>query len=111
MQTRELSWKNKIVYIVTVCIITLLIWLGNEGHSPLVYKGSEMQHTVGVIDSEYALILRDAVARHGTVANTLQYVINKGSYTVNLRYRADSADSALELWEQGKKSGVDDRPV
>lgn len=103
MQTRELSWKNKIVYIVTVCIITLLIWLGNEGHSPLVYKGSEMQHTVGVIDSEYALILRDAVARHGTVANTLQYVINKGSYTVNLRYRADSADSALELWEQGKK--------
>ena len=102
METRELSWKSKVVYIVTVCLITLLIWLGNEGRSPLVYKGSEMQYSVGVIDSEYALVLRDAVARNGTVANTLQYVMNRGSYTAKLRYRAEEGDSALELWEQGK---------
>lgn len=103
METRELSWKSKVVYIVTVCLITLLIWLGNEGRSPLVYKGSEMQYSVGVIDSEYALVLRDAVARNGTVANTLQYVMNRGSYTAKLRYRAEEGDSALELWEQGRK--------
>ena len=103
MQTRELSLKHKIIYIVSVCLITLLIWLGNEGRSPLVYLGSELQHSVGLTDSEYALVIRDAVARTGAVANTPQYVMNKGSYTVALRYRADAADSALELWEQGRK--------
>lgn len=103
MQTGELSFRNKIVYIVTVCLIALLIWLGDEGRSPLHYKGSELQHSVGAIDSEYALVLRDSVARNGTVANTLQYVINRGSYKVSLRYRSDAADSALELWEQGRK--------
>lgn len=103
MQTRDLSLKNKIIYIVTVCLITLLIWLGNEGSSPLAYTGSELQHSVGLIDSEYALVIRDAVARTGAVANTPQYVVNKGSYTISLHYRADEADSVLELWEQGRK--------
>lgn len=103
MQTRELSLKSKVVYIVMVCLITLLIWLGNEGSSPLVYTGSRLQHSVGLVDSEEALVIRDAVARNGAVANTPQYVMNKGSYTVKLNYRADSADSALELWEQGRK--------
>lgn len=103
MQTRELTLKNKIIYITVVCVITLLIWLGNEGKSPLVYTGSELQHSVGLIDSEYALIIRDAVARSGVVANTPQYVVNRGSYTVTFSYRTDGADSALELWEQGRK--------
>lgn len=103
MQTRELSLKSKIIYIVMVCLITVLIWLSNEGSRPLVYTGSKLQHSVGLIDSEYALVIRDAVARNGAVANTPQYVMNKGSYTAELNYRADNADSALELWEQGKK--------
>lgn len=103
MQTRELSIKSNIIYIVAVCLITLLIWLGNEGSSPLVYTGSELQHSVGLTDSEYALVIREAVARTGAVANTPQYVMNKGSYTVRLRYRAEEEDSALELWEQGRK--------
>lgn len=103
MQTRELSMKGKIIYIVVVCLITLLIWLGNEGGSPLVYTGAELQHSVGLIDSEYALVIQKAVARNGVVANTPQYVMNKGSYTATLRYRATEEDSVLELWEQGRK--------
>ncbi len=103
MQTRELSLKNKIIYIMAVCLITLLIWLGDEGKSPIVYTGSELQHSVGLVDSEYSLIIRDAVARNGSVANTPQYVMNRGSYTASLRYRADAEGSALELWEQGRK--------
>lgn len=103
MQTREMSWKSKVVYIVAVCLMTLLIWLGDEGKSPLVYKGSELQHSVGAVDSEYALVIRDAVARNGTVANTLQYVINKGGYTAQLHYLAETEGSTLELWEQGRK--------
>ena len=103
MQTREMSWKSKVVYIVAVCLMTLLIWLGDEGKSPLVYKGSELQHSVGAVDSEYALVIRDAVARNGTVANTLQYVINKGGYTAQLHYLVETEGSTLELWEQGRK--------
>ena len=103
MQTRELSLKNKIIYIVVVCVITLMIWLGNEGKSPIVYKGAELQYSVGVIDSEYSLVIRDTVARSGVIANTMQYVMNRGTYTVSLKYRAESKDSALELWEQDRK--------
>lgn len=103
MQTEELSLKSKIIYIVTVCLITLLIWLGDEGHRPLVYTGSGLQHTVGLIDSEYGLVIRESVARNGAVANTPQYVMNRGSYKATLYYRAEEEDSVLELWDQGKK--------
>lgn len=103
MRTGELSLKNKIVYGLAVVLITALIWLGDEGRSPLVYTGSELQHSVGLIDSEYALVVRNSVARNGSVANTPQYVMNAGSYTVSLLYRTDEADSVLELWEQGRK--------
>ena len=81
MQTEEMSMKSKIIYIVFVCFITLLIWLGDEGHRPLAYTGSELLHSVGLIDSEYGLVIREAVSRNGAVANTPQYVMNKGSYT------------------------------
>ena len=103
MQTRELSLKNKIVYIAVVCLITLMIWLGNEGSSPIVYKGAELQYSVGAVNSDYALVIRDTVARNGVVANTMQYVMNRGTYTVSLDYRAEAKDSVLELWEQGRK--------
>lgn len=103
MQEEELSMRSKIIYIAAVCLITLLIWLGDEGHRPLVYTGSELQHTVGLIDSEYALVIREAVARNGAVANTPQFVMNRGSYQATLRYQAGEEDSVLELWEQGRK--------
>ena len=52
MQTEEMSMKSKIIYIVFVCFITLLIWLGDEGHRPLAYTGSELLHSVGLIDAQ-----------------------------------------------------------
>ena len=103
MQTKELPIKTKIIYIAVVCFVTLLLWLGNEGGSPLVYSGSELQHSVGLPDSEYSLVVRESVAMKGIVASTPKYVLNKGSYTVRLDYVAEQPDSVLELWEQGKK--------
>lgn len=103
MQTREIPLKNKIIYIVSVCLITLLIWLNNEGGSPIIYSGSRLQHSVGLIDSEGSLVVREAVAMNGIVASTPKYVLNKGSYSVQLDYTSDETDSVLELWEQGRK--------
>ena len=103
MQTKEVPMKNKIVYVVAVCFITLLLWLNNEGSSPLVYTGAKMQHSVGLIDSENSLVIRDSLAVNGIVANTPRYVMNKGSYTVQLDYIADEEGSVLELWEQERK--------
>ena len=103
MQTKELPIKSKIIYVVVVCIVALLLWMGNEGSSPLVYLGSELQYSVGLPDSEYSLVVREAVAMNGIVASTPKYVLNKGSYTVQLNYIAEKPDSVLELWEQGKK--------
>lgn len=103
MQTRELPMKSKIIYIVVVCFVTLLLWLANEGKSPLVYLGSELQYSVGLPDSEYSLVVRESVAVSGIVASTPKYVLNKGSYTVQLNYTVEQPDSVLELWEQGRK--------
>ena len=103
MQVREIPIKNKIVYIVAVCFITLLLWLSNEGARPLVYTGTKLQHSVGLIDSESSLVLSDSVAVNGVVASTPRYVMNKGSYTAQLDYTAEEEGSVLELWEQGRK--------
>ncbi len=103
MQTREIAVKTKIAYIVAVCLITLLIWLGNEGSSPLVYTGAKLQHSAGAVDSENSLVIRDSVASNGIVGNTPGYIMNKGTYTAQLNYIADEEGSVLELWEQGRK--------
>lgn len=103
MQTREISIKYKIIYAVAVCLTVVLLLLGNEGSQPLEYTGSELQHSVGLIDSESALVIKESVARNGSIANTPQYVINKGSYTASMEYKAENGDSVLELWEQDSK--------
>lgn len=97
------SLKSKIIYIVFAVLTAVLLWLGDEGKQPIVYLGTELQHSVGLIDSESALVLQSSVAQFGTVANTPSYVVNRGSYKVDLEYSADEKDSVLELWEQGDK--------
>lgn len=103
MQIREMSTKTQILYIATVCLITLLLWLSNEGSSPLVYSGSGLVHSVGLIDGEGSLVVQKSVAINGVVATTPKYVLNRGSYTVELSYISEKPDSVLELWEQGRK--------
>lgn len=97
------SLKSKIIYIVFAVLTAVLLWLGDEGKQPIVYLGTELQHSVGLIDSESALVLQSSVARHGTVADTPSYVVNRGSYQVALEYSAEEEGSLLELWEQGDK--------
>ncbi len=100
---KEVSLKSKIVYLVFAVLTAALLWLGDEGKQPIVYLGTELQHSIGLVDSESALVLQDSLARYGTVANTPSYVVNRGSYQVDLLYTADEKDSVLELWEQGDK--------
>ena len=101
--TKEISLKAKIIYGVLAALVVVLLWLGDEGKQPIVYDGIELQHSVGLIDSENALVLRDSVARSGAVANTPSYVMNKGAYRVTMSYSTDQKDNVLELWEQGGK--------
>lgn len=103
MKTKEISLKHKIVYGIIVLLVTMLLLLNNEGGQPLEYTGSELQHSVGLIDSENSLVIRESVARTGCIANTPQYVMNKGTYTVSMDYKVDYDGSVLELWEQGSK--------
>lgn len=103
MQTKNISMKSKIIYIVTACVLGLLLWMGDEGRCPLQYSGSQLLHSVGLIDSDDGLVVRESVAVNGVVASTPQYVMNRGTYTVTLEYLAEEADSVLELWEQGRK--------
>lgn len=101
--TEEISLKAKIIYAVMAMLFVVLLWLGDEGRQPIIYNGTELQHTVGLIDSENALVLQSSVAKYGVVANTPSYVMNRGSYRVQMSYRAEQKDNVLELWEQGDK--------
>ena len=103
MQTREIPMKTKIIYVVVVCLVTWLLWMSNEGSEALVYSGSELQHSIGLVDGENSLVVQEAVAMNGIVAYTPKYVLNKGTYTARLSYLAEQPDSVLELWEQGRK--------
>lgn len=101
--TEEISLKVKILYVVLAVSLIVLVWTGDEGKQPIVYSGIDLQHSVGLIDSENALVLQESVARSGAVANTPSYVMNKGSYRATLNYSADKNGNVLELWEQGDK--------
>ncbi|MBD5522412.1 MAG: hypothetical protein HDR03_14515 [Lachnospiraceae bacterium] len=95
--------KSKVIYLISICCITFLLWLGNEGDNTLEYIGTELQYSVGVPDSESALVIRDSVAKSGTVAKTPGLVMNKGTYTIDFKYEADQDDNVIELWEQDSK--------
>lgn len=99
----EINTKSKVIFWVSVCCILFFLWLHNEGDNPLRYTGSELRYSVGALDSNYALVIQEAVARTGVIASTPDYVMNKGNYTIRFSYYADQNDNAMELWEQGKK--------
>ncbi len=95
--------KFNIIFWVSVCCIVFFMWLGNEGDNPLAYLGSELQYSVGLLDSEYALVIRESVARTGTVASTPELVVNRGTYTIDFDYSAEDGSNVIELWDQGNK--------
>lgn len=116
--TKEVSLKAKIVYGTLAVLFVILLWLGDEGKQPIIYAGIELQHSMGLINTENALVIRksegliqtedmqtlgDILAGYSSVASTPAYVMNKGTYSVDLSYGADSDGSVLELWEQGDK--------
>lgn len=101
--TEEISLKVKMIYAALAVLLIALVWAGDEGKQPIVYNGIDLQHSVGLIDSENALVLQKSVAQSGAVANTPAYVINRGGYRVTLHYSTDQNGNVLELWEQGEK--------
>lgn len=86
-----------------ICLVVVLLWIGDEGREPLVYTGSELQRTVGTIDSEGALMIQESMVKSGIIARTPQYVMNRGSYTVRMEYKTEGKDTVVELWEQANK--------
>lgn len=103
MQTNEISTKSKIIYGVVLCLAVFILWVNNEGSKPIIYNGSDLQYSVGQVDSESGLAIKEGTARGGVVASTAKYVMNKGTYTVKLDYLGEGEGSALELWEQNQK--------
>lgn len=116
--TEEISQKTKIIYTALAILLVFLLWIGDEGKQPIVYDGIELQHTMGLISVDNALVIKnsaglidsedmrtlgDILAGYSSVASTPQYVVNRGTYKVSLDYSVDRADSVLELWEQENK--------
>ncbi|MCH5256718.1 MAG: hypothetical protein J1D87_05465 [Lachnospiraceae bacterium] len=95
--------KSKVIYIISIFCITFLLWLGNEGDNPLEYIGTELQYSAGVANSDYAIVVKDSVAKSGNVAMTPELVVNKGTYKIDFTYEADQEGNVVELWEQGSK--------
>lgn len=88
---------------VMACLMVVLLWIGDEGKQPLEYMGSELQRSVGMVDSEDGLLIQESMAKAGIIAKTPQYVMNKGSYSIRIQYRAMGEGTVVELWEQANK--------
>ena len=58
--TEEISLKAKIIYVSLAALFIVLLWLGDEGKQPIVYDGIELQHTMGLINTENALVIKNA---------------------------------------------------
>ncbi len=101
--TEEISLKVKIIYTALAALLIALVWAGDEGKQPIVYNGIDLQHSVGLIDVDNALVFQESVTKSSAVANTPAYVMNKGSYRVTLHYSTNKNGNVLELWEQGDK--------
>lgn len=101
--TEEISLKVKIIYTALAALFIALVWAGDEGKQPIVYSGIDLQHSVGLIDVDNALVFQESVTKSSAVANTPAYVMNKGSYRVTLHYSTNKSGNVLELWEQGDK--------
>lgn len=99
----KISTKSKTIYLISICCIVFFLWLSNEGDNPLDYIGSELQYSAGILDSNYALVIRESISRTGIVASTPELVVNRGTYNISLNYEADENGNVIELWEQGNK--------
>ncbi len=116
--TEEISLKAKIIYAVMAVLFILLLWIGDEGKQPIVFDGIDLQHSMGLISADNALVIKntaglidsedmrslgDILAGYSSVASTPKYVVNRGTYTLSMTYSAEQPDSVLELWEQENK--------
>ncbi len=116
--TEGISLKIKIIYTALAALLIALVWAGDEGRQPIVYDGIELQHSMGLINTENALVIKkaaglidsedmrtlgDILAGYSSVASTPSYVLNKGSYRATLLYSTEQEGNVLELWEQGDK--------
>lgn len=99
----EMSKGKNWIYLIGICFVVFLIWLGNEGDNPLTYEGGQLEYSAGALNSENAIVIHESVARNGIIASTPGYIMNKGTYTVQLDYETDGEDNLLELWEQDNK--------
>lgn len=99
----EISKERNWIYLIGICFVVFLIWLGNEGDNPLTYEGGQLEYSAGALNSENGLVIHESVARNGIIASTPGYIMNKGTYTIQLDYETDGADNLLELWEQDNK--------
>lgn len=99
----KISDKSKIIYFISICCIVFFLWLGGEGSNPLSYLGLDLQYSVGILDTNYALLVKESMARTGIIAGTPELVINKGTYSLSFQYETDETGNVIELWEQGNK--------
>lgn len=69
--TEEISLKVKIIYTAMAALFIALVWAGDEGKQPIVYSGIDLQHSVGLIDVDNALVFQESVTKSSAVANTI----------------------------------------
>ena len=95
--------KKIALYLMTLIIVLGLIWLADEGDSPLVLKGTDLEQSAGVSDYTGLIGIDETAAYYGLFARTDDYVLEKGTYTIQLDYSNTSSDHIIEVWDNGTK--------
>lgn len=135
-----LSKKAMIPYVFLTCILSIiLIWavedkkhisnvakiatyslfiisgvlffiLNDEGSQPLSFKGIELNHEVGYDDYRGYLSINEDSGYNGLLASTDPYILNKGTYRINLSYLTGGDSNTIEVYNDGVQVSLDTIP-
>lgn len=93
--------KKKIIcYLFLICTVILLILASDESRRPLILTGDNLRRDTGSLDGTTLSIAEDS-GYSGRLAYTWNYMLEKGSYTLGIEYRTDTADNPLYVYNNG----------
>lgn len=92
--------KKVICYLLLICTVILLILASDESRRPLILTGDNLRRDTGSLDGTTLSIAEDS-GYSGRLAYTWNYMLEKGSYTLGIEYRTDTADNPLYVYNNG----------
>lgn len=92
--------KKLTCYVLFIITILFLILGADESTRPLIITGDSLRRETGSVDGS-TLSIHQESGYSGLLASTLNYMLDKGQYTLGIEYRTDTHDNSLKISDNG----------